>query len=315
MKRLVNILLGSLAVLLLLVLAVLFGIGITVPSVYYQGPFAFGVHTDSNVFQQPPWGLFSNMDVFDISPRLIGHHFYLLGSDGGGRDVLALVARGAPRSLEVAAVVVLGRFLVGGLAGLAMGLGVNWVRNLSRAMGRWVSGFPYLALAAIVIQGLTPGSRAAAFIVGMTLVGWRDIAEVVSERIDHVRSQPYAMGARSLGTGPLLFFRLHVLPHLRPALAIEIPFQAAAVLVLLAELGYLGVFLGGAAHYSTGDGGASYTLVNDPELGQLLAGARQYIELRQYPPVLVPAVALALAALSFELIGVVFRRQGGPPSD
>ena len=45
-----------------------------------------------------------------------------------------------------------------------------------------------------------------------------------------------------------------------------------------------------------------------------MASTREYIQLRQYPPVLVPAIALALTALAFELIGTALRRQGGTAS-
>ena len=54
-----------------------------------------------------------------------------------------------------------------------------------------------------------------------------------------------------------------------------------------------------------------YVVINQPELGQLLAPARAYIESRQLEPVLVPAVTIALAAFSFELIGIALRARRG----
>jgi len=138
------------------------------------------------------------------------------------------------------------------------------------------------------------------------VIGWRDIDETVASQIEHVRTQPFAMGAKALGTGPLMFFRLHVIPYLRAPLAVEIPVQASAVLVLLAELGYLGVFIGGATVLSE-EGSAGFTVVNQPELGQLLAPTRLYIERHEFAPVLVPALAVATAAFAFELIGVAIR--------
>jgi ABC-type dipeptide/oligopeptide/nickel transport system permease subunit len=167
-------------------------------------------------------------------------------------------------------------------------------------------------LAIILIEATTPAGRWTAFVIGMAVIGWRDIAETVAGQIEHVRAQPFAMGAKAVGTGPLLFFRLHVLPYLRAPLAVEIPFQASAVLVLLAELGYLGVFIGGATVLNE-EGASSFTLVNQPELGQLLAPARVYIERHEFAPVLVPALAVATAALAFELLGVAMRTRSGRP--
>lgn len=202
--------------------------------------------------------------------------------------------------------VVAARVVIGLVMGFAIAEGAGPIRMLSRGMGRWISGVPYLMLAIILIKSTTPAGNWTAFVVGMAVIGWRDIAETIAARIEHVRNQPFALGAKALGTGPFTFFRMHVLPYVRPALAVEIPFQASAVLVLLAELGYLGVFIGGASILE-GAAGGNYIVVNQPELGQLLAGARDYTQRRELGSVLVPAVAIAIAALAFELIGIALR--------
>jgi ABC-type dipeptide/oligopeptide/nickel transport system permease subunit len=281
-------------------------LGLRISAKWWFPTYVGGVVPGTDMIKVPPFPPLSQLDVFNIDVQKVGSHFYLLGSDGGGRDLLGLTANAVPPSLELVAAVVLVRLAIGMVAGFAMSEGSGVVRLLSRGMGRWMSGFPYLMLAIILIEATTPAGPRPAFIVGMALIGWRDIAETVASRIEHVRTQPFALGAKALGTGPFTFFRLHVLPYLRPALAVEIPFQASAVLVLLAELGYLGVFIGGATVIPE-DGVPGYTVVTQPELGQLLAGARLYIERHELGPVLVPAVAIAAAAFAFELIGIALR--------
>jgi ABC-type dipeptide/oligopeptide/nickel transport system permease subunit len=308
LRRAGTILFAVAGVGLLLAMAGLTLIGLAEPVHWYSDVFAGGFFTTNNTITQPPFPILSNMRVFTLDVQPGGTHFYILGSDGGGRDMLALVAHAVPASLVLVAAVIAARLAIGIAAGFAMASGAHWVRVIADAMGRWISGFPYLMLAIILIYALTPGSRWAAFVIGMAAIGWRDIARTVADQVEHVRSQPFAMGARALGTGGLTFFRLHVLPYLRPALAVEIPFQASAVLVLLAELGYLGVFLGGATTLDAdASGGAGFTLVNQPELGQLLSTARASILLHQLQAVVVPALAVAAAALAFELIGVAIR--------
>jgi ABC-type dipeptide/oligopeptide/nickel transport system permease subunit len=293
---------------IVLALGMLLAYGLLQPVKWSTTVWVFAVGHGTHDVHLPPFPAFSTMDVFDADNNVRGTHFYLLGSDDGGRDMVALTARGALPSLTLVGLVVIARFAIGGLAGIAMGLGHGPVRWLSRGMSRWVIGFPYLALAIIVIHALTPRSRLLAFVIGMAVVGWRDVAEVVAERIEHVRSQPFALSARALGTTGLTFVRLHVVPHLRPALAVELPFQASAVLVLLAELGYLKVFLGGVIFLSEGErGDQAVQLVTQPELGQLLSNTYRYILLYQFEPVLVPALTIALAALAFELIGMGLR--------
>ncbi|HYM51412.1 MAG TPA: ABC transporter permease subunit, partial [Candidatus Limnocylindrales bacterium] len=305
-RALAGVLGAILGILLLLGMTVLTLIGLSEPAKWSQDVYVAGFFHGTEHITQPPFPLLSSMDVFTIDVQSGGTHFYILGSDGGGRDTLALMARAVPTSLELVAAVVAVRLLIGMVAGFAMASGVRVVRTLTDGMGRWISGFPYLMLAIILTEALTPGSRFWAFVVGMAAIGWRDIARTVADQIEHVRAEPFALGARALGTTGVRFFRLHVVPYLRPALAIEIPFQASAVLVLLAELGYLGVFLGGTTTLVE-DTGPTFTLANQAELGQLLASARHYIEIHQLLPVVVPAVAIAIAALAFELLGVAIR--------
>lgn len=297
---------AAVGIALLLLMIALTLIGLAEPAQWSRDVYVGGFFHGTSRIMQPPFPLLSTMDVFTIDVQSGGTHLYLLGSDGGGRDTLALMAKGVPTSLVLVAAVIAVRLLAGTLAGFAMASGVRGVRTIADGMGRWISGFPYLMLAIILVDALTPGSRFLAFVIGMAAIGWRDVARTVADQIEHVRAQPFALGARALGTSGVTFFRLHVLPYLRPALAVEVPFQASAVLVLLAELGYLGVFLGGSTTLVE-DAGPTFTLANQPELGQLLASARHYIEIQQLLPVVVPAVAIAVAALSFELLGIAIR--------
>jgi len=211
------------------------------------------------------------------------------------------------------------------IAGFGIASGSTPFRTAARAAGGWIAGFPYLALAVLVIQAFTGGPNATGqsalirllgFVVAISVVGWRDVAEVVAGRITWVQTQPFAMGAHAVGSSGLDFFGRHVWPYLRPALMVELSFQAAAVLVLLAELGFLQYYLGGFTILNEGDVGfvPGFTLANTPELGQLLSAVRLYALRNEYFPVLVPALALALAALAFEFIGRAFRGRADLPT-
>ena len=277
----------------------------------------------------PPFPAFSTVQTYPLNqPTLdLRTHFYLLGSDAGGRDLLALTARGALPSFELVAVALAARMLIGILAGIGMASGGTVLRSVVRGAGSWIAGFPYLALAVLVIQAFTGGSsvtspagraRLVGFVVAIAVVGWRDIAEVVAGRAMWVRSQSFASAAAAVGTSGLGFFRRHVWPYLRPALMVELSFQASAVLVLLAELGFLQYYLGGFTGLAEdlGSGGTStaFHLANQPEIGQLLADARTYTLRQELLPALVPAMALALAALAFELLGRAFRGRADLPA-
>jgi ABC-type dipeptide/oligopeptide/nickel transport system permease subunit len=308
------------AVALIAVLAGLLILGLSIPERWSTQTWGGAFIGDR--ISNPPFPPLSSARLFTLdNPSLnLVSHFYVLGSDGGGRDLLALTARGAVPSLELVAIALLARMLLGIIAGALIAAGAPGIGTLTRAAGGWIAGFPYLALAVLVITAFTGGpstiaqpgrARLFGFIVAIAIVGWRDIAEVVAGRVEWVRVQPFALGARAVGSRGLGFFQRHIWPYLRPALAVEFSYQASAVLVLLAELGFLQYFLGGFTGLS--EDGAAYRLANQPELGQLLSDVRIYAIRQELAPALVPALALALTALAFELLGRAFRGRADLP--
>ncbi len=315
--------LAVLAVFTLLCLSILVIAGLAIPNYWATQVWAGGF--THNTIILPPFPPLSSVHVFaaDNPQANLQSHFYLLGSDAGGRDLFALTARGALPSLELVGLALVARIILGVAAGFGIALGAAPLGTIVRAAGGWIAGFPYLALAVLVIQAFTGGPsapiepgpmRLIAFVVAIAIVGWRDIAEVVAGRIEWVEAQPFALGARAVGSGGLGFFRRQVWPYLRPALAVEFSFQASAVLVLLAELGFLQYYIGGSIGISEEGGGVAFHLATQPELGQLLSDVRLY-ELRQeFAPVLVPAVALALGALAFEILGRALRGRADLPT-
>ncbi len=297
---------GAAAGVMLLCVTGLVAYGLTIPDRWWTVVYAGATVPGSNAVELTPFPALNLVTPFDLNLKSYGTHFYLLGSDEGGRDIIALVAHAALPSLGLVALVVVVRFVVGVVFGVLISLGSAWARTLSRAAGSWVMGFPYLALAIVVIEALEPSGKLTAFVAGMALVGWRDIADLVAERIEYVRAQPFATAAQALGTSGLRFLAMHVVPFLRPALLVEFAFQASAVIALMAELGYLQVYLGPTLIlHQSGDN--SIALLTSPELGQLLADSQRNLLYQHAQLVLVPALMIAMLAMSFELMGTAMR--------
>ena len=312
---------AGLAVALIAGLAVLLILGLRIPDRWATQTWGGGF--SGGRISIPPFPPLSSMRLYTVENPSVNlvPHFYLLGSDGGGRDLLAVTARGAVPSLELVGIALLARMLLGIIAGVLIAAGARWVRTVTRAAGGWIAGFPYLALAVLVITAFTGGpstiaqpgrARLFGFIVAIAVVGWRDIAEVVAGRVEWVRLQPFALGAKAVGSQGFGFFRRHVWPYLRPALTVELSYQASAILVLLAELGFLQYYLGGFTAI-VDENSIAYRLANQPELGQLLSDVRIYALRQELAPALVPALALALTALAFELLGRAFRGRADLP--
>jgi peptide/nickel transport system permease protein len=311
-------LLLALGIALLATLAVLVLLGLRIPDLWATQIWAGG--SIQGTISLPPFPALSTVKVFSIgNSQLQESHFYALGSDAGGRDLLALTARAVVPSLELVGMALIARMVLGIGAGFLIATGAEPLRTIARSIGGWIAGFPYLALAVLVIQSFTGGpstvavpgrTRLIGFVIAIAVVGWRDIAELVASRTQWVNAQAFALGAHAIGSSGLGFFRRHTWPYLRQALTIELAFQAAAVLVLLAELGFLQYYLGGFTQLleDTSRGfQPTFQLATQPELGQMMSGVRLYLLRQELAPALVPALALALAALSFELLGRALR--------
>jgi hypothetical protein len=109
--------------------------------------------------------------------------------------------------------------------------------------------------------------------------------------------------ASALGTRTRGIITRHLLRSLAPQLFGLGALEAGATLLLLAELGFLGVFMSGAV-FMTNDSGAPILPVRDraPEWGQMLAGAQHYAFSNQYVA-FVPGVVVAAAVFAFNLLG------------
>lgn len=318
--RIRRLLLLASAITLLASLAVLVFLGLRVPDRWATQVWAGGfIH---GTIAQAPFPALSTVDVFALDSPLHDTHFYLFGSDGGGRDLLALTSRAVVPSLELVVLALIARMVLGIGAGFLIATGTEPLRTIARSAGGWIAGFPYLALAVLVIQSFTGGPSTVAvpgrmrligFVVAIAVVGWRDVAELVASRMQWVNAQTFALGARAIGSSGLGLFRRHAWPFLRQALTIELSFQASAVLVLLAELGFLQYYLGGFTQL-TEEGQPSFQLAIQPELGQMMSDVRLYLLRQELAPALVPALAFVLAALSFELLGRALRGKTDLPT-
>jgi len=78
--------------LVLLVIGALAVIGSLEPAAYYALTYPFGVAVGSGKILIPPFPPLTTVQLFDITDNPLGTHLYLLGSDAGGRDLLALTS-------------------------------------------------------------------------------------------------------------------------------------------------------------------------------------------------------------------------------
>jgi ABC-type dipeptide/oligopeptide/nickel transport system permease subunit len=100
------------------------------------------------------------------------------------------------------------------------------------------------ALAVLSFIGEHEEHELPAFILALVTTGWASTAVFVKNSTLVIKHEPYIVGARAVGASPARILSRHVMPQLWPALPALISFELAATLLVVAELGFLGMFIG-----------------------------------------------------------------------
>jgi len=238
--------------------------------------------------------------------------YYVLGTDPLGRDQLSRLLWGA-RLTVTALLLGLG---IRASIGTALGVLAGWRHGgwLDRAVAyvtNAVSGIPQLMLALLVVIALRDQGMLG-FILALALVGWAELAQFVRAETIRAVAMPHIEAARAVGGTGAHVARAHVLRDLGPQLVGLIALEAGSVLLLMAELGFIGFFISGGTFY-TDDLGRPILPIRDraPEWGQMLAGARHYAFQHQYVA-FIPGIVVVSAVLAFNLFAEGLRKATDP---
>jgi ABC-type dipeptide/oligopeptide/nickel transport system permease subunit len=235
---------------------------------------------------------------------------YPLGLDIVGRDVLSRLLWAVRPTLLLCAAIALARLMIGMLLGMLAGWFGGWLASLIDGLISVCVSIPLLIVAIAVLTALDGWPALTVFVVALTLTAWCDTATLVKSRTQTVLQAPFIESARAIGrpSGGLLWY--HVLPQLWAIIPLLLAFELSAALLVVAELGYLGYFIGGGFVYqdSVGNFDVQYLqTAGYPELGQMLS--QFFLQLYRTPWASFFAGSLTVLALvGFTLLGEGLRR-------
>jgi len=240
--------------------------------------------------------------------------YNLLGTDPLGRDQLARILWGARLTFTVVLLALLLRAFLAVFFGVLAGWRGGNADALVMLGTNAISGVPQLLLALLVAVALREYAILG-FVIALGSVGWAEGAQFVRAEVMRIRRAPYVEAARALGTRTSGLITRHLLRSLAPQLFGLFALEAGATLLLLAELGFLGVFMSGAI-VLVDNNNRPILPVRDraPEWGQMLAGATQYAFSNQFVA-FVPGVVVAAAVFAFNLLGEGARAATDPFSN
>lgn len=218
-------------------------------------------------------------DGYISPPFPIGTSGFWLGSDQYGRDLLSRLLVGTQPTMLTIAVVTVLRLIIGGGVGILLAFGSPWIQRGLQPLHSFVITVPVLlsALCALALGGVSSG--VVMFIVAMSWSSWGEVAQQVAHVGHTFKQQPVYEAAISGGGTTTTIVLRHMTRLLAPLLPLIIANELSNALMLLAALGFLGFYVGGAAWFIVaGDAVPVGSRSADfAELGQLLATSYERI--------------------------------------
>lgn len=207
-----------------------------------------------------------------------------LGADQFGRDILSRLMVGARSTVPMALIAT----FVGSAAGAIIGVGSAYLGGRTdEAIMRTndaVMAIPGLLLALLLVSTL--GNGAGNAVIAIAVAFAPGMARVTRSVALNVRNQDYVKAAIARGEGAGWIIFREMLPNVMAPIVIESTIRVSFAVMLFATLSFLGV---GAQPPAS-------------EWGLMVADARQYMYQAPWG-LIVPAAAIALTAIAFNLLG------------
>jgi ABC-type dipeptide/oligopeptide/nickel transport system permease subunit len=229
-----------------------------------------------------------NLDSLKEPPSL-SHPF---GTDQKGRDILARVLYGGRISIGVALLAAVLSMSVGLIIGLLSGYYGGKFDTAVMALVDLVLSFPSLLLAIGISIILPPGIYTV--MIAIAAVGWASFARLIRGHVLSLRESPFIDAAKAIGCshGRILF--VHLLPQCIPLALVMTGLKIGGYILTEASLSFLGL----GAQPPT----ASW--------GSMISASRSYLVSAPWM-VLFPGLAIAITALSFNILGDVLSERYG----
>ncbi|HSM72788.1 MAG TPA: ABC transporter permease subunit [Anaerolineales bacterium] len=227
-----------------------------------------------------------------------------LGTDQWGNDLLSLVLYGARVTLIAGLYITLTRILLGTILGLVAGWHEGSFADKSiNGVGTVMGSVPVLLSSIVLIYALDIYKGLWVFVVALSLIGWFETAQLVRGEVLRIKRTDYVEAAGAIGLNNLQIVIRHVLPNVTAYLIVIAVLEMGAVLLLLAELAFLGVIIGGGTRYNDDPFSSRVILLREvPEWGAMVAQGVRYI--RSYPAmVLVPGFAYFISIAGVNALG------------
>lgn len=227
--------------------------------------------------------------AFDPLNRLQGPSaLHWLGTDQFGRDLLSRLLNGAPSTVFFGLGATLLGVGAGSIIGVIAGTAGGWIDSVIMRILDGLLAVPELLFTLLIVTFLGGGMGQAMLAVAVAFTP--GMARIARSSVLSIRTREYVLAAVARGEPSHYIVLREVLPNAAGPIIVESTIRVAFAIMIGATLGFLGL---GAQPPST-------------EWGLMVAEARQFM-FRNAWTVAVPGVAIAMAAMGFNLFGDALR--------
>lgn len=245
------------------------------------------------------WGVIP-MERHLLTPVHADEHFYLLGADRLGRDMLSRIIYGTRISMSIGLIGVamslaLG-LVLGGLSGYYGGLIDMSVQRVVELIISLPTIPLWLGLSAALPQTWSPLQRYFAITVILSLVAWTELARVVRGRFLALRNEDFVIAARLDGGSTRRVIFRHMMPSMMSHIIASVTLAVPVMIIAESSLSFLGLGL----------------MPPTISWGVLLKEAQNIRSIAQAPWLFAPGAAICLAVLSLNFLGDGLRDAADP---
>jgi peptide/nickel transport system permease protein len=232
----------------------------------------------SNAFAAP--GARADVDINGV----ISSHFYILGADNFGRDVLGRIIHGARISMIIGFATVAFAILIGGSMGALAGYYGGPLETVIMRGADILLAIPNVLFAMAIVAALGPSFRNLLLAIGITSIP--TYVRIIRASVLTVKDQEFVEAAKAIGARDFRIILLHVMPNCMAPVIVQATLGIAQSILSATFLSFLGLGIQPPS----------------PEWGNMLAGARPYIITAPHT-LIFPGLAIMTVILAYNLIG------------
>jgi peptide/nickel transport system permease protein len=234
-------------------------------------------------------------DVFVslIGPfQTVDDHFYPLGTDILGRDILSRLALAGWVSLIIAASSV----AISTVIGVALGLVAGFFGGRTESVIMGIADLQLAIPRVILLIGIVAliGPSVAHLILLLGFAGWVSYGRIARALALSLREREFVLAATSLGASSAWNIRKHLLPNVLKPIMIVATFELGQIIVLEASLSYLGI-------------GVQPPL---PSWGMMISEGQQHLQTDPWLSIM-PGLAIFMLVAGIQFVSESFGKENG----